>query len=545
MMKRAFVFIVIFSGLMLIGVVPIRAQPVDTAAWWLLADVNPDTRSQADFDALTELLIDRGNVPSDQIRRIEGEGGTHKSLHNAIRNLARRMKRGDRLIFFFRGAVTKPARSNSIYLLTYGAESSNLTSAVEDIQLNRWFREAGVNEVIVLFDAYTDDGNIYAYLANRELLGTAALVSIRPATSTEDSLLQNLPSALQTDASDLDDNRQITVGELHEYIIAQTPPQESIVVPIGNVNTAVFGLIPMLKITTVPEGASVFLNGEDIGATPQRLIDNLKRGSYEIEVKKQAYLIPPTRAAKIDLIQGEAVEVSWALKPIAVYGKITLPAAQALEQVDVWLEDTVHKQTVGSDGNYRFADWTADDILSIGKTYTLKAESAELYHAEATFTFEGYDSIQRDLTLAEKTWFEVAQLRFDQRDNEAAIAAFQNGIEITTDFPPLSPELTVLLFNSFSAAVDSMDIENIAYLVTTAKLSDRFGNTESAKIYWGRVKSRAAKGTSEHKLATKRLWELNLRRYLTNIALIVLLVIVLISGGYTLQKYYRGKRSSV
>lgn len=540
-MKRELLFIVIFIGYLSIDILPTFAQPRDTTAWWLLADINPNDRSHADFEAFVNLLIARGNVPSNQIQHIEAEQCTKAGIYNAIQNLASRMRHEERLIFFYRGRVTKPPRTNSIYLLTYGAESMNLAVAVQDTQLNRWFRETGVKHVTIIFDGHTNDRNIYAYLANRELLGEAALISIKPVKKEEGFLLRTVLSALNTDASDIDDNRKIAVGELHEYLVTKTPPQESIVVPTGNLEMPILKLSPMLKITTVPKGASVFLNGEDIGATPQRVIDNLKEGSYEIQVKKQGYFIPPMRSTEVGLSQGEAVDVSWALTPIAVYGKIDFPEGKVLEQITVWIEGTIHKLTIGLDGNYRFEDWDISNLLSVGKTYTLKAEAAEIYYAETSFIFEGYDAIERNLTLNEKTWFEVAQERFNQKDNEGAIAAFQNGIEITTEFPPLSPELTVLLFNSFSAAVDSIDIENIAYLVATAELSDRFGAKKAAKIYWGRVKSEANRGTAEHRLATKRLRQLNLRNYIINSALVVLLVVVLISGGYTARKYYKRK----
>ena len=540
-MKRGFLFIVIFSGCLSIGISPTCAQPTDTSTWWLLADINPDSRSHADFDAFVDLLAVRGKIPSNRILRIEGEKCTRAGIHTAIRNLAARMKNGERFVFFYRGGVTKPPRTNSIHLLTHGAKTTDLADTVQDTQLNHWFRNAGANDVTIFFDGYTEDRNIYAYLANRELLGEAALVSIKRSKTAEDSLLRKVLSALKTDASDLNDNRNVTIGELHEHLVTKTPPQESIVVPTGDVETSILKLPPMLKITAVPAGVSVFVNGENIGATPQRVIDNLRKGNYEIQVKKQGYLIPPSRCTEVDMSQGEAVEVSWVLKPITVHGKITLPEGKVVEQITVWIEDTIHKQTVGSNGNYHFSDWDTNSLLTDGKTYTLKAEAAEIYYAETTFIFEGFDAIERNLTLAEKTWFEVAQERFNQKDNEGAIAAFQNGIEITTEFPPLSPELTVLLFNSFSAAVDSMNIENIAYLVATAQLSDRFGDKEAAKTYWGRVKSEAHKGSAEHRLATKRLRRLNLRHYIINSALVVLLVVVLISGGYTARKYYKGK----
>jgi hypothetical protein len=243
---------------------------------------------------------------------------------------------------------------------------------------------------------------------------------------------------------------------------------------------------------------------------------------------------------QVKLVQGEGAEASWTLEAISVYGSVKSPAGKTLENATVWLEGTSYQQIVGEDGSYRFADWDAHGILASGKTYTLRAESEERYQAEATFTFEGHEPIQSDLNLVEKTWFEVAQIRFDRKDNEGAIAAFQNGIETTTDFPPMSPALTKLLFDSFSAAIDKVNLENTAYIVATAKLADQVGQKERAKVYWGRVKSEAAKGTADHKLATKRLRELNFGRYLINIGILVLVIIVLISGGYT---FYRQKRS--
>ena len=543
MIKHPLLLIVIITGYLSIVTLPVCAQPSDTSAHWLLADANPDGRSQADFAAFADLLTVRGRVPSNQIQHIEGEDCTRGGLHKAIRNLVAGLKHGERLIFFYRGGVTKPRRQNSIYLLTHGAESTNLADAVQDFQLNRWFRETGAEHVTVLFDGYTNDPNIYAYLANRELLGASALISIKSSKKDEDALLRTVLSALNTDASDLNDNRKITIGELHEYLVTETPPQESIVVPTGDVEMPILKLPAMLKIITTPEKASVSLNGEDIGATPLRMIDNLKKGNYEIQVKKQGYLIPPTRSAQIGLSQGEAVEVSWVLDPITVYGEIIPPEGKILEQITVWIENTIYRQTIGLDGKYRFGDWNPDKLLLVGNTYTLKAEAAEIYYAETTFIFQGNDAIERDLTLIEKTWFEVAQERFNRTDNEGAIAAFQKGIETTTEFPPLSPELTVLLFNSFSAAVDSMDIENIAYLVATARLSDRFGDKESSKRYWNRVRSQASKGTVEYDLASKRLRELNFTKYIINWALIVLLVVVLISGGYTARGYFRKKKA--
>ena len=50
-----------------------------------------------------------------------------------------------------------------------------------------------------------------------------------------------------------------------------------------------------------------------------------------------------------------------------------------------------------------------------------------------------YTDIKHAIQLVKRTWFEIAQIAFDQNDHQGAIIAFQNGIEQTTDFPQMSP----------------------------------------------------------------------------------------------------------
>ena len=149
------------------------------------------------------------------------------------------MGQGDRLIFYFRGFVTKPRRSNSIFFLTYGATSENLADALENRQLNRWFRELSQNRVISILDSYTRDRNLMAYYANRRMPGTAALISIqRAALSAENLFAQTLLEALGTGETDLDDNRQVSIEELHTHLTSNLEEDtlrltEGILLPMG------------------------------------------------------------------------------------------------------------------------------------------------------------------------------------------------------------------------------------------------------------------------------------------------------------------------
>ena len=531
------------------------AQFVDAATWWLIVSPDVDTRSRSNLDSLVNLLQERGKVPSNHIRRIEGSECTREGIKVVLDDLGSEMGQGDRLIVYFRGFVTKPRRSNSIFFLPYGATPDNLEEVLEDRQLRGWFRDLSPNKVIFILDGYTRDRNLMAYYGNRRMPAGGFISIQRAALSTEDLLARTLLGALETDETDLDDNRHISIEELHISLTSNLEGRalrltEGVLLLLGMVQEKiVLKLSPTFKVVTVPDGATVFLNGQEVGKTPQRLVDNLERGTYNVEVSKPGYLIPPARSVEIELVQGESINLSWDLESIAVHGSVKAPDGIPVEGAAVWIDGTAYEQNplyLKADGQYQFfanianvasqTDRLDERVLDPGEMYTLRAESDMLYHAEANFTLAPHESVERNLILSKKTWFEVAQMRFNRKAYEEAIAAFQNGIEETIDFPPMSPEFTKLLFDSFSEVVNKVNVQNIAYVVVTAKLADRLNLQEESKVYWEQVKLQAAKGSTSYELATTRLRELNFGRRLINIGVLVLFIVVLISGGYALRR---------
>ena len=555
-MKQILVFSVFLIAVSLITVSSLYAQVVDATTWWLIVSPDVDTRSRSNLDSLVKLLKERGKVPSNHIHRIEGSECTREGMKVVLDDLGSEMGQGDRLIFYFRGFVTKPRRSNSIFFLTYGATPENLEAALQDRQLNGWFRELSPNKVIVILDGYTRDRNLMAYYGNRGMPGSGGFISIqRAALSTEDLLAKTLLGVLGADETDLDNNRQISIEELHISLTSNLAGRalrlmEGVLLSLGRVQEKIFlKLSPMLKVVTVPDGASVLFNGQEVGVTPHSLTDNLQQGTYNVEVSKPGYLIPPARSVEIEQVQGESINLSWDLDSIAVHGSVKAPDGVPLEGAAVWIDGTVYAQNplyLKADGQYQLlaniANVTSQSgqsnkrVLESGKTYTLRAASDALYHAEANFTLAPHESVERNLILSKKTWFEVAQMQFDLNAYEEAIAAFQNGIEETIEFPPMSPEFTKLLFDSFSEVVDKVNVQNIAYVVVTAKLADRLNLQEESKVYWAQVKLQAAKGSTFHKLATERLRELNWGRRIINIGVLVLFIVLLISGGYAIRR---------
>ena len=529
------VFISIFISVVFVST---PAFSVDSGTYWLLVDATLDRQARDGLNSLAELLTTRGKVPSAQIYRVEGENATGAEIHAQLQEIGRQATAQDTLIFLYHGRVTKPRGTAAMHLLPQGD-----VDIIEDSTLNAWLRETRIADTVVIMDAYTEDTNLNAYFGNREILGTAALNVIQPVAKAErTTLLKKLNDALAVDTTDLDDNRQLSISEVYDPLRAAPEFLDGILAPTGNVEAALLKLSPALKVTTLPEGAQVSINDVEVGDTPKLITENLQQGTSKVSVQKAGYITPPAKPAELALVLGESVHIGWVLKPIAIHGTVKGVEGASPAGAIVWIDGTTHHQTVEADGIFRFDEWSPPDLLTLGETYTLYAKHGSLNYGSTTFTFDGYSDISQSLQLIEKTWFEVSQIEFDRDNHQGAVTAFQNGVEETTDFPQMSADLTVLLLSSFADALEKQDVQDVTYLVVTAKLAEQLNQLDLAEKYWQEVKTKAEKGTPDAKLAGQRLWQLNRGRYLLNIGLIVLLAVLLVSGAWTFYRYRKTKQ---
>ena len=521
-------------------IVTIPAFSVDSGTYWLLVDATPDARAHEPLNSLTELLTSRGKVPSEQIHHVEGENATTEEIHALLQEIGRQMQAQDTLVFLFHGMVTKPRGMPSMRLLIDGD-----ADGIQDSTLNGWFREHERERTVVIVDGYTHDTNLSAYYGNRETLGTAALNVIQPAEKAEPTvLLQKLHDALAADTTDADDNRQLSIVEAYELLRANSEFLDAILAPTGDVEAALLKLSPAIKITTFPDSAQIFINDVEVGRTPKLITENLQQGTSTVSVKKVGYITPPSKTAELQLVLGESVHIGWALDAIAVHGSVKGVAGASAADALVWIDGTTYQQTVAADGMFRFEDWKDSDLLTVGETYSLYAKQSNQNYGSATFTFDGYSDITQSIQLIKRSWFEIAQIEFDRDNHQGAVTAFQNGIERTTNFPQMSEDLTVLLLSSFADALEKQDVQDVTYLVVTAKLAEQLNQPALAKKYWEEIKTKAEKGTPAAELANQRLWQLNRGRYLLNIGLIVLLVVILASGAWTYYRYRKSKQTA-
>ena len=540
MLKPNTIFAAIFICIALVIAISVPAFSVDSGVHWLIVDATPDARAHELLNSLTELLTTRGQVPSEQIHRLEGDVVTTQEIYASLQEVGQQVQPDGTLIFFYHGMVAKLRRPNALQLLIPGDSQT-----IQDTTLNQWFRESFSGRTIVILDGYSDDADLNTYYANREILGSAALNVIQLA-SQEDAAraLRVLNDALAADTTDTDENRQISIIEAFELFRIDEELPNGVLAPTGDVEAALLKLSPAIKVETFPDGAQISINDVDVGTTPALITENLQQGTSTVSVKKSGYHIPLPKAAELQLVLGESVRMGWVLQPIAIRGTVVGVESQPVTGTIVWIGGTTHQQTLEADGAYRFDDWKDSELLTLGETYTLHAKQGDLSYEALTFTFDGYTDIEHTIQLVKRTWFEIAQIAFDQNDHQGAIIAFQNGIEQTTDFPQMSPELTVLLLSSFADALDKQDVHDVNTLVVTAKLAEQHGQPDLAKRYWQELKAKARKGTPAAELASQRLWELNRARYLFNIGLVVVVVILIASGAWTYYRYRKTRQAA-
>ncbi|MCY4403335.1 MAG: PEGA domain-containing protein [Candidatus Poribacteria bacterium] len=519
----------------------VSAEPIDAGTYWLMVDATPDAEVNAHFKTLSNLLIEKGKVNKDNIRTIQGSETTKDGIENALIDTENRSGKIETIIFLYHGEVSMPPRENAMHLSTQSDET------IKDSILNQWFSNTGIGRILVIIDGYAYEESLTVYYANRDILGTAALNVIHPAETTEatgkNSFLHVLIDVLSTETIDSDDNRHISVIEIYQQIQTDNPFENAIFAPTGEVDQTVMKLSPAINVTSFPEEAEILLNEEANGLTPKLFTENLQQGTYTVSVRKVGYNSPEPKTAELKLTQGEVINFGWALKPISVFGSVTGPTDMSVVGTEVSLDGTEYVEIVGEDGGYSFQDWKASEMLSPGTAYTLYAKLGDFYHGSATFTFDGYMGIEQPIKLVKKTWFEIAELEFSRSDHQKAVEAFQNGIEDTTDFPEMSAELTVLLLSTFANAIDRGEINDVNYMVVTAKLAEVYQQPDVAKKYWSLVKLNAQKGTPEAKLAGQRLWQMNRWRHIINIGIVCLSILIIASGIWTFFRYRKSKQT--
>lgn len=549
MSKQRYKIIIISLSSLIFCLTTATAELIDPSTYWLMVDTSEDERASTNLQALSKLLVNVGKVSKDKIEHIQGEDASFDGIRNTLVDIGNNPATIETMVFLYHGDVSKPLGSTAMLLSTFSDEM------VQDAELNKWLKQTYKDRILVIVDGYAVDENMGIYYGNRVTLGTGALNVIHPVDSVETtgkrSFIQVLIDRLSDEITDADENRQISIIEIYQQLQDKNTFEQSILAPTGDVEATIVKLSPAIRVASFPEGATISINGIDVGKTPQLITTDIKKetyyvsekGRYSVSIKKVGYTIPESKTAELKFTQGEVVNLAWVLKPISVIGTVTGPKDTSVVGTKVSIPETEYETVVGEDGTYSFGEWGTTGLLTPDKEYTLYAKQGDLLYGSAKFKFEGYDTIEQPISLTKKTWFEIAEFEYGRNEDQKAVNAFQNGIEETTDFPPMSSELTVMLLSAFSDAIDNGKITNIKYIVVTAKLAEAYQRPELAKKYWRQVKLKAAKGTSAAELARKRLWQMSPWRNIVSIGAIVILIVAITSFIWTFFRYRNLKQT--
>ena len=524
--------------------------PQDEKGWAILVEVSDYTDENIPdlvlgdnmLSELKSALVRVGGYNPEHIDVLSDGQNSLAQMQSKIVSLSSKISDSDTFLLYFRGHIKKHPRGNSIFFLPQDAKKGTYASFIKDSQLNDWLDNLKARDKIIIVDCYTEDENINAYRVNREALGTTAIFSVQPVADTtapvtfSKILLQSLTWQIPRDNPDTDENSIVSIEEVYEYIYNNFEGI-GVLASTEKINTGLIKLPSMLQIKTDPPGASIFINNEESGITPIRIIDSLKKGTYTIKVKMPLHLIPEERSVQIQQLRGESANVLISLTPIKVYGKIFDQQGNAIENTFVFIDGTQYAQKADTDGNYSFEDWKQHGLLENGKSYTLKAESSKGPHyGETDFIFAGNEHIQRNITLMKRTWFDVSKTHFDRRDYQKAAEAFHLGVDESTTIPDIPPEFAEILFGYFTKLVE-LQPQNLNYLIATAKLSDRLNRRDRSKIYWQRVKEQSTVDSPEYAQAKQRLKELNPTKLPIIIAVGIVIILVLFSAWRIARKF--------
>jgi len=524
-MKHVSILHVFFIGSLTVGwSLGVSSEiPAKTGtSWWLAANVADNSVFEKHLATIEDSI-----GQTSQFHHLTGSDCQVINLQKVITRIKHQAATEDTLVFLFRSQITKPSDSNQIY---FSVADDQLISSR---QINQWLK--GINS-IVLLDCFTVDANLEAFYANRQLLGTAAIVSIfgQPLTETSNlNVVSRLASILSgtfvgSPKVDLNDNRQLALDEVYDAL-ASGFLHPGIFVPTGDLEMVLMKLPAMIKIWGQPDEVSIFVNGRKIGVTELRLTEDLHRLTGNVELRKAGYNLQQLSLNAISKQLGQQNSITYRLEPISVQGQISWSEVETTGpvagSVEVKILGTPYQQTMSGISQYTFNRWDQGE-LEADKPYTLVARGNQRYYAEANFIYDGFESIRVDLKLKQKTWFQIAQIQYDLALYEDAIQAFQNGIEDSLEFPPLSRPFTKMLYDSFLKTLNQVDVP-ATYLAAMAELAGRQKLPTVAKAYWRETLNNAENGSLVYKLAKQKLRDFYLIYYymIAGVTLIFLLII--------------------
>lgn len=482
------------------------APPRET--WALFLDVGEPTgappRPSANdaIDAFADRVEKFMGVPPDRIEIRAAGPLSRDAIRDNISSLAGRVPAGGMAIVHLRAYVTKPRTESAMYLYPGDGDLAASPPAdprpIRDTELAEWLGGfARDTQVFLFLDLRTNDESLMVYFGARATVGDAAVTTIARSDALE-PMAAVIARLLNADA-DTDANSQLGIHELgrvYQAALYETGITSADAISGLTGEATPLYLLPSAIVINGPPGSRAVVDGSEVGDVPYRFEPG-SPGAHEVTIYQAGYRRPEPKTVEIKAPIGEARPANFPLERIAVGGSITAsPGARVGELVIGLLPDAGLVAELNGPGEYAL-DLAALD-LSPGAEYRVIAGTRDERHfGDASFVYGGHDDITVDITLEERTLWQVASIYHDKGFVEEALGTAASARQTDLDLPEgLDAAFATALLEAWGG-----ETSDARAMIVCARMTERAYGVKHARGYWRLAKAAATRNTEEHRLA--------------------------------------------
>ena len=256
---------------------------------------------------------------------------------------------------------------------------------------------------------------------------------------------------------------------------------------ISGCSTLLFGPSGSIKVTTIPPGAKIFLNGEDTGKTTPCTLKNVSQGSHIIKVTLSDMKF--TQIAKVETYQTTDINIEF--YPYSILAKIKVLPSNII--IGLGLENAV---TINSVSAY-YNDYSSINVHLTDCTYSSNSASATV---NSSGTITGISEGSAIITVSYTKWSItktdtiLVEIRDTPVQDNIVYRALLIGVGDYKNFPHFYPAANI----TTDLPSPPYDVDRMRQTLEQCK----FGSSDSAFFVinelkdWGAVKTAIFEGIS-------------------------------------------------